>query len=61
MATTARMTFKERDLMKQMTAEVRIERGPFHPFLMRFGFWVMRCGLRIAGVGHVSIIDSRDT
>jgi hypothetical protein len=47
--------------MKQMTAEVRIERGPFHPFLMRFGFWVMRCGLRIAGVGHVSIIDSRDT
>jgi hypothetical protein len=54
------MTFCERDLMKHLTMTIRIERGPFHPHIMRFGFWVMMVGARIAGVGHVDVVDGRN-
>lgn len=58
--TGGRMTFDERDLMRQLTAEIRIVRGPFHPYLMRFGFWLAFVGMRIAGVGHIDVTDERE-
>lgn len=54
------ITFNERQLTQNLSLEIRIERGPFHPFLMRLGMWVMTIGARIAGVGHVKVIDERE-
>ncbi len=59
MATAGRMTFNERDLLRHATVEIRIVRGPFPRGLMRFGFWLMALGARIAGVGHVDVTDER--
>lgn len=52
-------TFRERELIQGMDMTIRIVRGPFHPILMRFGFWLMTAGARIAGVGHVDVVDDR--
>jgi hypothetical protein len=47
--------FHERDLLKQTTMTITVQRGPFQPYLMRFGLWVMMVGARIAGIGHIDV------
>lgn len=49
------MTFKERELMKQATVTIKVERSTGHRFLMWSGVQLMKFGALVAGVGVVVI------
>ena len=51
--------YSERDLYNQTKITIIVKESAIHKVLKRVGFWIMKVGLRIAGIGEVEIKDKR--
>jgi len=53
-------TFDERELMKEIIVTVQIIETTKHKVLKKIGFWLVKTGFKIAGIGEVRVLESEE-